>query len=339
MTSAEIHARLIDALRIDLVGPALADELLDEMPTRFYLTGFLAPLNASHEQRSDPEANDEPDLLGPGASAEDNGNPDRTAARSSPHPASLGLSLLVSADTPTLSIQLDWGDYRRLEPVSAEATAASETVESSVERWQRDPQHPAPITLKLPASGNCSRQSQPVPADPRLKLAYSVRVIPNRPDRARVVSVFLSNERGDASTVERRDEHFIFQPQITVTSPLPLLPQPNLRGRDDHDEWDERVADLQDREVHSYAVGHGVATEADISAEGDCRTVRTVWIPHAAVDFVASSPIPNVELRMETLAAMPDAAAVETALRPLISGYRDWIQGCACRNRRLAANC
>ena len=35
MTSAEIRARLIDALRIDLVGPALADELLDEMPTRF----------------------------------------------------------------------------------------------------------------------------------------------------------------------------------------------------------------------------------------------------------------------------------------------------------------
>ena len=234
MTSAEIRARLIDALRIDLVGPALPDELLDEMPTRFYLTGLLAPLNASHDQRSDPEANDEPDLLGPGASAEDNGNPDRTAARSSPFPASLGLSLLVSADTATLSIQLDWGDYRRLEPVPAEATAESETAESSVERWQRDPQHPAPITLKLPASGNCSRQSQPVPADPRLKLAYSVRVIPNHPDRARVVSVFLSNERGDASTVERRDEHFIFQPQITVTSPLPLLPQPNLRGRDEH---------------------------------------------------------------------------------------------------------
>ncbi|MBK8752322.1 MAG: helicase [Candidatus Competibacteraceae bacterium] len=329
MTSAEIRDRLIHALRVDLVGPALADELLDETPTRWYLTGFLAPRNAGIEQRSDPEAADQADLLeSVSAAAEDNGNPDRPAARSSPFPASLGLSLLVSADTDTLSVQLDWGDYQRLDPPpAARIPAEAETAAPPVEQWQRQPQQPAPITLNLPASGNRSRQSQPVSTDPRLKLAYSVRRIPNRADNARVVSVFLSNERGDAHTAAHRDEHFVFQPQITVTSPRPLLPQPNLRGRDDHDEWDERVADLQDREVHSYAVGHGVATEADITAEGDCCTVRTVWIPQAAVDFVAPSQIPNVELRMETLAAMPDAAAAETALRPLISGYRHWIQG------------
>lgn len=39
MTPADVRDRLIAALRTDLVGPALADEILNEIPTRWYLTG------------------------------------------------------------------------------------------------------------------------------------------------------------------------------------------------------------------------------------------------------------------------------------------------------------
>ncbi|MDS4019456.1 MAG: hypothetical protein RKR03_02930 [Candidatus Competibacter sp.] len=290
--------------------------------------------------------------------------------------------MLVGADTPTLIVQLDWGDYVwvglqpdsvhpeavRLKPdppseaVRLKPDPPSEAVrlkpdlqpeQSATEQWQRQPRRPDPITLRLPAGGHLSRQSKPVSTDPRLKLAYSVRAIPARaddrlPPGARVVSIFLSNERGDAPA-DRRDEHYVFQPQITVTSPTPLLPQPNLRGRDDDDDWDERVADLHYRDVHAYAVGHGVATEALFPplpvgegpgvrasdsprppGEGPgvraCHTVRTVWVPQAAVEFVAASPLAGVELRMETLAQLPDADAARAVLQPLVEGYRDWIQ-------------
>ena len=231
MTPAAVRDRLIDALRQDLVGPALPDELLDQAPTRWYLTGFLAPLNARHDQRGDPDANDEADLLEPAPpAAEDNPGPDRPTARNSLFPASLGLSVLVGADTPTLTVQLDWGDYVwvRLQPDSVQPEAVrlkpaplSEAVrlkpdpqpeQSATEQWQRQPRRPDPITLRLPASGHRSRQSKPVSTDPRLKLAYSVRAVPTRaddrlPPGARVVSVFLSNERGDAPA-DRRDEHY-----------------------------------------------------------------------------------------------------------------------------------
>ena len=339
MTPAAVRDRLIDALRQDLVGPALPDELLDQAPTRWYLTGFLAPLNASHDQRGDPDANDEADLLEPAPpAAEDNASPDRPTARNSLFPASLGLSVLVSADTPTLTVQLDWGDYVwvRLQPDAVHPEEVRlkpdpQPDQSATEQWQRQPRRPDPITLRLPASGHLSRQSKPVPTDPRLKLAYSVRAVPARadgrlPPGARVVSIFLSNERGDAPA-DRRDEHYVFQPEITVTSPTPLLPQPNLRGRDDDDDWDERVADLHYRDVHAYAVGHGVATVADLDPEGRCFTVRTVWIPRAAVEFVAASTLPGVELGMDALAALPDATAARAALQPLVEGYRAWIQG------------
>ncbi len=100
MQSADVRDRLIAALRTDLVGPALPDEILNEAPTRWYLTGFLAPLNAGVEQRSDPEAEDEADLLEPASlAAEDNPSPEPVTARHSLFPASLGLSVLVSADT------------------------------------------------------------------------------------------------------------------------------------------------------------------------------------------------------------------------------------------------
>lgn len=346
MTPADVRDRLIAALRVDLVGPALPDEILNEIPTRWYLTGFLAPINAGVDQRSDPEADDEPDLIDTAAGAEDNASPEPATARHSLFPASLGLSVLVSADTPALTVQLDWGDYQRLDPPAAPLDPVPAVAEADLdppaptpatgpEQWQRTPHHPAPILLKLPASGHQPRLSPTVAEDPRLKLTYSVRALPpssdaRLPPGARIVSIFLSNERGDAPKAERRDEHYVFQPEITVTSPCPFLPQPNLRGRDPHDDWDERVADLHYRDVHAYAVGHGVATEAILSPhlEGEgsgVRAVRTAWIPHAAVEFVAPSKMPAVELRMEVLAALPDAAAAQTALQPLLTDYRAWI--------------
>ena len=55
--SVEIRAKLVHALNLDLVGPPndsdLAWETLPQAPSRWYLTGFLAPLGANAEQRSE----------------------------------------------------------------------------------------------------------------------------------------------------------------------------------------------------------------------------------------------------------------------------------------------
>jgi hypothetical protein len=50
-TSLEIRDTLVDALRLDLIGPspghALEAEVLEQHPSRWYLTGFLVPTGAS----------------------------------------------------------------------------------------------------------------------------------------------------------------------------------------------------------------------------------------------------------------------------------------------------
>ena len=85
-TSAAVRAKLVDALKLDLVGPwpghAFSNELLPENPTRWYLTGYLVPETAPVQHRSDAEAKDEVDSGGEGGGSGDEGTPDKAAAPS-----------------------------------------------------------------------------------------------------------------------------------------------------------------------------------------------------------------------------------------------------------------
>ena len=59
MTSADVRTRLTAALALDLIGPAPgsshANERIDRPPSRWYLTGFLAPWNAPATQKKDDD--------------------------------------------------------------------------------------------------------------------------------------------------------------------------------------------------------------------------------------------------------------------------------------------
>lgn len=55
--AATVRAALVEALKLDLIGPdnnhPFAHELLPDSPSRWYLTGFLVPAEAPVDQRSD----------------------------------------------------------------------------------------------------------------------------------------------------------------------------------------------------------------------------------------------------------------------------------------------
>ena len=75
MTSVQVRSKLVEALRLDLVGPGtnLGDpkEVLPQAPSRWYLTGFLVPLGAKAEQRTDETADDDLDQAGDGGAADE----------------------------------------------------------------------------------------------------------------------------------------------------------------------------------------------------------------------------------------------------------------------------
>lgn len=368
VTPVEVRAELVNALRLDLVGPGdghpFAAELLPEAPTRWYLTGFLAPVDAPLEQRTDVQADDELDLGGDAEGADDGSPPDRAAARRQLMPSSMGLSVLVGPDTPTLTATVCWGDYlyegaERGKAEPAENAAAPTTEVSGSDQPPGPPADgntPAPaangyrrtprqkvVDLPLPAPGQ-RPASVPVPDSGGLELSVSVRAVADDsaarlPKGSRAVSVFLVNRR--APDAERRYRAFAFQTCLSLRCPAgAFVGRPDLRATATSADWDEQVSDLQFRGAVEFAVGHNVSARAtrEPAADGGagglptCRTVHTEWLPTAEVERVAPSTLPGIELEMEVLGALTDGADAHARLGPMVPAYRAWIA-----NQRTAA--
>jgi hypothetical protein len=316
----DVRAQLVQALGIDLIGPdrgsPLLDEVLPQSPSRWYLTGFLVPMDADEPQKFDETANEEVGQASDG-NGDDNATPEQAAARRAPFPSSMGLSLLLPPEAKELTVCVRWGDYHQVEGSAGSPSPV----------WQRT-DHEEVVSLELPPAGTSSTKD--VPKSQGLQLVVTVRPVPDAasfggqvPAGTCSVSVFLVNRRtpvGDSAP----DPAFAFQAALEIASPVPLVPRPNLTGLDS-DDWDACVADLQYSDAFEHAVGHNVSTRPVIDADGQCREVHTRWIPAAEVERVAPAPISGVELGMESLAALGDGADARQKLGGLVTCYRQWI--------------
>ncbi|MEO5340504.1 MAG: DISARM system helicase DrmA [Magnetococcus sp. MYC-9] len=351
-SSSEIRDRLLDALRLDLVGPdndhPFARELLSDTPSRWYLTGFLVPREAPEEQRTDILADDQTDVGGDGSGGDDDTPPEPVEGRSF-LPSSLGLSVLVAAETRDLHVRVTWGDYRFEGERSPESTASEEpeeavespdTTPTSLRRgWRRTPREESCV-IQLPETDGKGMDCE-VPNSRGLRLSVICRRLdhaPGLPQAIRAVSVFLVNQR--LPDAERGYRAFAFQAQLTLHSDHPFVARPDPRGSENNptsEEWDELVAEVQYRNLYEYAVGHGCAATPLLDPDAMCRAVRSEWLPQADVERVAPAGLPGVLLEMETLAELP-RADVTTALMPLVDQYRLWIAQqrttCAALNER-----
>ena len=357
MTSVEVRQSLVESLRLDLVGPdndhPFAKELLPESPTRWYLAGFLVPTAAPDDQRVDETSVDEIDAPAADAGGTDDATqPDRAAARRSILSSSMGLSVLVPGEAKTLEAIVSWGDYvyegpeGEGEPAEADEhngqkdnagppkpETASETPKGAQpaaaatakppKGFRRTPRTER-VTVTLP-SPNEKPAKLAVPASNGLALVVTVRsaATAGLPQGTRAVSVFLVNYR--LPNADHPYRAFIYQARLDLECREGFVPRPDPRGWDIEDEWDERVADVQYRDVCEFAVGHGVSAAAEVDGACACGKVRTTWIPEAEVDYIAPSEIADVELGIEALGALADAQEAERKLTPLVAHYRAWI--------------
>lgn len=343
LTHLDARAHLVEALRYDLIGPMLPDELIDQRPTRWYLAGFLVPTGAPVEQRSDPLDQEE---LGAGFSSDrdDDLGDDPASSSRGWFPASFGLSVLVPASATHLYVVLTWGEYIRLLPADSlaawkehqpERLAAiqkpkgqpSEETESEPDT----PRAPPPLWRRIPQTAEAPEIPlrsgwYKIDAAPGLRLHVQVRPAkaPGLVSGTRTVSVFLVNEREPVEG-PKADERAVFQVEMAVRCPGGLVPRTDWSASTDTDP-DAARTDLQYRDHGEWAVGHGVATMADKPVEGQpVSSVRTSWLPTSLVRRMEAKTVPGVALEMEKLGVMPDAAALSTAILPMIDAYTSWI--------------
>jgi len=114
MTPVDVRERLLEALKLDLVGPGVTlgnpAEVLPQSPSRWYLTGFLAPLDAAPEQRGNMDADDELSSAGEDGLDDDLTPEPAAASKQKFFPSSIGLSILLSVEAKSLKIRVRWGD-------------------------------------------------------------------------------------------------------------------------------------------------------------------------------------------------------------------------------------
>ena len=356
MKSVDVRQELVEALELDLVGPGegspLENEILPQSPSRWYLTGFLVPLEAPPEQKFDPTSDEEVDEARRPGGGDDGGPPENVAARRAYFPSSMGLSFLLPAGVREFRAIVRWGEYQALadlptgevvptshgkapeaavrgaeEAAEVEAKVESgEEEEARVRGWQRR-QRREELLLTIPAE-SLRPVEHPVPGSGGLAVVVSSRSVhlsgaaaDHIPAGTLSVSVFVVNRRRPSG--KRKSEAFVYQIELECSCEGGFFPRPNLRGLESSD-WDVAVADIQYHNACEFAVGHGVATRSE-DVGGVCRSVRTRWIPQAQVERVAPAPITGVELGLEALAGLADGVEAKQKLGPLVEEYRKWI--------------
>src|SRR5258706_14793352 len=96
LTSLEVRERLVDALKLDLVGPWAEHEFAEEQlsnrlrPSAWYLTGFLIPSGMPPEKSSDADEDDDISEIPEKAGLAEESTEDRKAAKKSFLPSSMG---------------------------------------------------------------------------------------------------------------------------------------------------------------------------------------------------------------------------------------------------------
>jgi helicase-like protein len=323
MTSPEVRQTLVDALRLDLVGPWLGHELAEEKlpgwkrPSNWYLTGFLIPAGTPPEARGDADEGDEMDEVPEAAGLPEESTTEKRAAKKSFFPSSMGLSFLVPAKARELEVRVSWGDYTPRETEGEEG--------KTIPVWQRRAREEV---LSLPLPDVEEPDTHDVPGSQGLQLHLVARAVEAEsfhgqvPEGTRSVSVFLINHREPIE--DERDRAIAFQPQLQIRSAEPFVPRPDPRGNRARD-WDDRVSDLHFADTPSYATGHAVSADWELT-DGLCRVLRTEWVPGAEVEKTETVAMEGVELSMVALGALESGDALHAALAPLVTKYLEWIE-------------
>ncbi len=319
-SSKDVRDALVRALEADLVGPFYppdhagpTDEVLPLAPSRWYLTGFLAP-ERDRETR-DPTAED--DFAGTEDEPEETAAPEPPPKQRHRFPASMGLSVLLPPRGPDrVLVTVRFATY---------TPELLETGDGKKKRvWRRLPQVEGPFDVPLDAAA--LREGVRVPSTPRVRVVGHLEAAeaPGLDPGTRALSLFLVNRRVPNEKTSEQDTEFLFQVEMEVEYEAGFCARPNRRG-EGGDEWDDQVADLQFRERREHAVGHGVSVEVPRS-EGPVTRVRTSWLPRCEVPRVRpADPPAGSTVDMETLAQLARAEEARERLLPIVEAYGAWL--------------
>jgi Helicase conserved C-terminal domain len=355
-THDRIREELIEMIYKDLLGPAGGEEEEIDEPSVSdrYLVGLLAPRirwkssgTKDTDIPADPEAidGDNPDEDSPELQDDlgitDKGNPEEGASETlvpppnTLFPSSMGMTFCVSESATEIAITAEWGQYER---VDSEYSFKDEGKPKKV--WKRYPRKGYKIEPLRDG-----KEIDWVVCPDTAPLVYVSGKIRRLDGNGWIVTLFLVNAGREPAKL--RDRAWLFQPQLTVTSPDPknpaiFLKKPLPRSVQNLDPAiqaeNEAMAMLYRHHVE-FAVGHGVSVRAT-TLEDDPRlavAIATSFIP--AYEVPTTKPptvaeIPDLQGLVLDMKVLADCSPEELPrlLTPLTTAYTNWIH---CQEKRI----
>ena len=322
----EIREEFVDMIRRELLGPAGGPEEIITEPTvrDRYAVGLLAPRNATEvpdpEDERGPLPTDESDTVEegyaegelPGFGAVDLG---AASTRKSMIPSSIGLTFALKSETEALKITLRWGAYVR---------AADEDDEAGNRFWQRVPIDAETVVSLAEWRGRESRRWDWRPSEDYPEVTLQGLLNPH--GDALTITLFLVNGQVEQKT--NKDQQWLFQPEITVETPE-LAPAFIRRALPDGlapTEVEDNIMRMIYRKQVEFAVGHGIAVDAELAAGrwDAAQRIRTQVLPRAEVLRMEPRPIKRLTVDMRDLAET-ELGDFAPKLMPLVEDYASWI--------------
>lgn len=114
---SKVRQEIIDALKIDLMGPQSEEEVLDENPRHAYIIGMLASQSETDQEIiTNNEQEVDTDIAyedgGDYTAGEDDDN-EPIITTNFKIPSSMGISFYIETKTETINLDVSWGDYTK----------------------------------------------------------------------------------------------------------------------------------------------------------------------------------------------------------------------------------
>ncbi len=339
--ASKIRDELEQAVLADLLGPAGGEEeeVDEDNVSDRYLVGLLAPqirhkgaqtLEKETLREVDcqqPELMDELAVVGKGTAEEGTTEVSIPPAESM-FPSSFGMTFCVSSAAKALQITSGWGQYKR-----GKSTNITKKDDTPKIVWKRQQ-----IREKSPSIPLIAGEIAQWIVHPDYPQVYVQGKIRQQSNGGWIVSLFLIN--GQKEPAKLRDEAWLFQPELSVTSADTQHPdiflkrhQPRNLGKLDPVIYaEEKAMAMLYRKQVEFAIGHGVSIHAETAQNTTERAIKLSTSIVPVYEVPKTSPpqadeIPELAglvLDMQELGTTA-TADFPTKLNPLITAYTTWI--------------
>lgn len=326
---AQVRKKMLDAVRMDLIGPTKEEEVLSELPTNSYITGMLYPADSTitedenyneiefTEGRLDSDGNSTESVV-----LEDD-EPDEILKGGFKKPSSIGVSFYISGETKNIDVEIAWGSYY------SDKTDGGEIVDESLEEdienkkkkkrqvYVREQMHEV-VRLDLDDIGRTKKIS--LNTNSKIYLYVIQMPIDNG---YKMVSVYLHNN--DKNGGEKEFERVMFQVQLRILSSDKtsiFVPEYVCRKKELDDEYYYKGRPV-------YGRGRGCAAMWNkYDEENNAYEIISSFIPDHEIPSVSAQvkDVPDKAFSMLQLGSPKKKEVSIANLRLLTALYGNWIR-------------